>query len=82
MGGAHEVGSRPFMPDSTLTKLRCALRGRTAIETSCAVFLLDCGISMHLATKILRRDLRSVPKRANLSRYFFFGTFPAQNVKD
>ena len=48
------------MPDSTLTKLRCALRGRTAIETSCAVFLLDCGISMHLATKILLRDLRSV----------------------
>ena len=47
------------MPDSTLTKLRCALRGWTTIETSRAVFLLDCGISMHLATKILRRDLDS-----------------------
>jgi hypothetical protein len=57
------------MPDSTLTKLRCALRGWTGIETGCALFLLDCGISIHLATKTLRRDLRSV-----LSAQIFRGT--------
>jgi hypothetical protein len=57
------------MPDSTLTRLRCALRGWTAIETSCAAFVLGCGISIYQATKILRRDLRSV-----LSAQIFRGT--------
>jgi hypothetical protein len=42
------------MPDSTLTKLRCALWGVTRQETACVMCLLDCGISVHLATKILR----------------------------
>ena len=70
------------MPDSTLTKLRCALRAWTGIETGCAVFLLDSGICMHLATKILRRDLRSVLSAQIFRGTFFFGTFPARNVKD
>jgi hypothetical protein len=43
--------------------------GWTAIETGCAVLVLGCGISMYLATKILRRDLRSV-----LSAQIFHGT--------
>jgi hypothetical protein len=69
------------MPDSTLTKLRCALWGATRVETGCAVCLMDCGISMLPGDKkILRRDLRCVLAR-NLSRYFFFGTFPARNGK-
>ena len=55
------------MPDSTLTKRSVALWRVTRVETACAVCLMDCGISMHLATKTLRRDLRSV-----LARNSFF----------
>jgi hypothetical protein len=43
-----------------LTKRSVALWRVILVETTCAVCLMDCGISMHLATKILRRDLRSV----------------------
>ena|SRR5271165_841914 len=66
------------MPDSTLTKRSVALwEGDPRVETACAVCLIDCGISRHLATKILRQDLRSVLARNS----FFFGTFPARNVR-
>ena len=71
------MGRRPFMPDSTLTKRSVALWRVIRVETACAVCLMDCGISMHLATKTLRRDLRSVLARNS----FFFGTFPARNVR-
>jgi len=40
------------MPDSTLTRLRCALRGWTAIETSCAAFVVGCGISIYQGQKL------------------------------
>jgi len=55
------------MPDSTLTKRSVALWGSTRVETGCAVCLLDCGVSMHLATRILRRDLRSVLARKSFA---------------
>ena len=44
------MGSKPFMPDSTLTKLRehC---GGLCVESLWVVCLMDCGICMHLATR-------------------------------
>jgi len=65
------------MPASTLTKRSVALWRAIRVETGFAVCLIDCGISMHLATKILLRDLRSVLARKSP----FFGTFPTRNVK-
>src|SRR5271165_4604856 len=39
-----------YMPDSTLTKRSVALwEGDPRVETACAVCLIDCGISRHLA---------------------------------
>jgi hypothetical protein len=74
MEGAHKVGRRPFMPDSTLTKRSLALWRVIRVETACAVCLMDCGISMHLATKTLRRDLRGVLARKS----FFLERFPPE----
>jgi hypothetical protein len=69
------------MPDSTLTKRSVALWGLTRHETACAMCLLDCGISMHLATKILRLRFTQRSSTQIFRGTFFFGAFPARNVK-
>ena len=66
------MGRRPFMPDSTLTKRSVALWRVTRVETACAVYLIDCGISRRLATKILQRDLRSVVARKSFAVLLFW----------
>ena len=60
------------MPDSTLTKRSVALWRVTRVQTACAVCLKGCGISMHLATKILHRDLRSVLARKSFAYFLFW----------
>jgi hypothetical protein len=60
------------MPDSTLTKRSVALWRVSRLESACAVCLIDCGISMHLATKILRRDLRCVLARKSFAVILFW----------
>ena len=55
-------------------------RGWTAIEASCAVFVLGCGHSHVSGDKNSTARFTQRSKHANLSRYFF-GTFPARNVK-
>jgi hypothetical protein len=52
--------------------------GWTAIETGCAVLVLDYGISMYLPTKILRRDLRSVPSAQIFHGTSFLERFPPE----
>ena len=66
------------MPDSTLTKRSVALWRVTRVETACAVCLIDCGISRHLATKILQRDLRSVVARKSFAVLPFLERFPPE----
>jgi hypothetical protein len=63
------------MPDSTLTKRSVALWRVIRVETACAVCLIDCGISMHLVTKILLRDLRSVLARKSFVVLLFWNVF-------
>jgi hypothetical protein len=50
----------------------------TRVETACAGRLIDCGISRHLATKILYRDLRSVVARKSFAVLPFLERFPPE----
>jgi hypothetical protein len=68
MGGAHEVGSRPFMPASTLNKRSGALPGIGPVEAA----LLQWTVAFHGPADNERRADLPAFERANLSCYFFF----------
>ena len=57
------MGSKLFMPDFLLNKLRCALREFKRVEKGWKVCLMDLDIWIDPQTIILRQDFRGLLTR-------------------